>query len=188
MRLATRRPEVEPIPGQRYEPVAHPRRPLAVRVLGVAAGVFVVAWLSGMNVALPHRHHGAGNETVADSLTVYPDGTYTLDVGPGGVALGGPVGFEVTKPITLLDVRPYRVPRGVTEIVSRAFFYGFGTSPSGRPMFNGAPGSECSRGPWPTSGYGPSYPTEGLTLAPGDPIKIGFFVHAPAVPGRYVLT
>jgi hypothetical protein len=55
-------------------------------------------------------------------------------------------------------------------------------------MFNGSPGGECSPGPWPTSGYGPSYPVEGLTLAPGDPVVIGFYAHLPAAPGKYVLT
>jgi hypothetical protein len=143
----------------------------------LAAGVLLVVAITGPpHVHLRHRHD-ALNETVVDSIKVYPDGTYGLDLPPGAVGVAGTVGFEVTAPITLIDIRPYRVPDGF-DVISRAYFYGFGTSPSGHQMFNGAPGSSCAMSPWPPTGYNRSWPVPGLILSPGDPIKVGFYFRA----------
>lgn len=153
----------------------------------LAVAVAVTVAITGPPRLHLRPRHGAGNETVADSMEVYPDGTYGLDLPPGAVGLAGTVGFVVTAPITLLDIRPYRVPAGF-EVISRAFFYGFGTSPSGHRMFNGAPGSACAKTSWPPAGYGQSWPVPGLRLAPGDPIKVGFYFHPPDTLGPHTIT
>ena len=166
--------------------VVTPRRPRSGLVLAVAVALLLAA---GTAIAVVrHRHHGAANQTFAPGLHLIPlEGRYGMHTPPGLLALSTTVDFEVTAPITLLDVRPYRATSGV-ETIARAYFYGSGISPSGHPMFNGAPGISCSTVPWPPAGYGPSFPVSGLVLAAGDPVRIGFYIRAPAVVGRYLVT
>lgn len=164
------------------------RRPRTVVVL---AAVSALALAAGVGIfVLDHRHHGAANQTVADAVQVVQlEGRYLVDSETGVLGASSLVGIQVLAPITLLEVRPYSVTRGV-ETISRAFFWGKPgvTSASGHPLFSGVPGGICFGGPWPPAGYGRSFPAAGLELAAGDPVEFSFYVRPPAVPGHYVIT
>jgi hypothetical protein len=140
-------------------------------------------------VVLRHDRRPTHNVTFADSIEVGEEAnTDGYDL-PGVISISGLVAIIPTAPITLLDVQPYRVTPGVELLAVRAVFQGFGEfSPSGHRQFTGAPGATCYTGPWPPTGYGPSYPVQGLRLAKGDPVRLVFYSRGPDRVGDHVLT
>jgi hypothetical protein len=167
--------------------VVTPRRPRPALVLAIAVALLLAAGVTGL--VIRRGHHGADNVAFAPGLEMAPlEGRYAGYTTPGVLHLTSLVGFEVRAPITLLDVRPYSVSRGV-ETVSRAYFVGAGVpSPSGHPTLGGWPGITCFAGSWPPPAHGESFPIAGLRLATGDSVRIGFFIHAPAKAGDYRVT
>lgn len=156
---------------------------------GIAAAV-VVLLLVAAGVLWGNRYRGGDlNVAVADSVEVFPLANTWGFSPPGTIVISGNVGIVPSAPITLLDVKPYRITPDTELLAVRVFFQGRGsTSPSGHRLFTGVPGGVCYNGPWPPEGYGPSYPVRGIKLAKGDPVVFGYYSRGPDKPGDYVVT
>lgn len=113
----------------------------------------------------------------APGMTLYPTARYGISVMPGTVVMGGLAGLVARSRVTIVGIRPWRLDPGVELLTTRGTFHAVGghRTPFGYHTSSGSMGSGC-RYPWGVTGYGPSYPVEGLELAPGDPLAIVFYV------------
>ena len=113
----------------------------------------------------------------APGMTLHPTARFGTSVMPGTVVMGGLAGLLATSRVTIVGIRPWRLDPGVELLTTRGTFHAVGghRTPFGYHTSSGSMGSGC-RYPWAVTGYGPSYPVEGLELAPGDPLAIVFYV------------
>ena len=142
--------------------------------------------LAGVSVAIERSRDGsyAHNATTSESFVLSPNRAIVgFDAETGTVGMMGLLRMDVSKAMTILDIRPWQMDAGVEVLAVRAIFYGRGTSPGGYNMFSGYPLVGCLPDR-PFAGFGPSYPTVNLTVAPGDPIQFVFYVRAKD-PGHY---
>lgn len=160
------------------------------RLLGILA-VAVVVLLAAVSAVVSRRaERTPHNAEVADSVELVPlEGRAFFYSQPGAMGITSMLGILPTAPITVLHVEPYGVTPGTEVLAVRAIFKGRGyLSPSGHRWYTGSPIVECYDGPWPPSGYGPSYPVEGLDVVPGDGVKFVYYIRAPDTFGLHVVT
>jgi hypothetical protein len=99
---------------------------------------------------------------------------FDAEVGVTGIA--GIARIDASRPFTLVAVRPRRRDSSIEVLAVRAIFYGVGPTSRGYRMVNGYPLVTCTRSA--PTGYGPSYPVEGLELGAGDVAHLVFYVRS----------
>jgi hypothetical protein len=129
---------------------------------------------------VPHVDvQGAYRPPFAYDKDLYLRSGFSSFTGVVGIGLVNQV--EPTGPFVLTGARPAHVDAGLEVLGVRAVFWTNGTTRSGYRASPGAITIGCTHH-WPPTGWGPSYPVEGLRLDRGDPVTFIVYVRS-SLPG-----
>lgn len=96
--------------------------------------------------------------------------TWGLQSAPDEIVLIGTAPLRVLRPVTLEALSVETESGSLDLLEARVSMFACGNCPErpGLLGYRGYAGAACSRGPWPPTGYGPSYPVKGFEVGPGD--------------------